>query len=155
MKKRKMKCNHCGRDVARQVLNTELGLVCSQCDEAECNERKDRLGGLALEPLNLAPAEMDVAAFERWALKLAVHVLKTLPATKRLRLAKMNPLAMYPEVLANQIKERILVCMPANLYRQRRLPWPGSFWAENEFWFPEKISFSIVVAAAAKAGFVR
>jgi hypothetical protein len=108
-----------------------------------------QLEALAAEPLDLAPDEMDVAAFEEWTYKLAVQILNSLSPVRRDNVAKRNAAMLLPADLACFIRGRIFDCMSADEFRSRQT---GE--RSGQFWLEKPLKFRSVRRAAYEAGLV-
>lgn len=91
-----------------------MGFCCSEdCSQIAQGRRKAFHGELEAENLGELPDKLETADFERWALKLAIHCLKTLTEDQRRKIADANPMYLIPEQFALDLKDKILRHIPA------------------------------------------
>jgi hypothetical protein len=140
-----MKCDKCKRETEKAFLVSE-GSVCPDCCEEIVKRGNSLVEELANEPLDQAPEEMDVAAFHRWTLKLAVQTLQALSPTLRARMLKRNPVMLYPYDLACHLNGLILDCMSRDEFKSRKT---GQ--RKGQFWFGKRVKFASVKRAAFEA----
>jgi hypothetical protein len=104
-------CAMCKEPSRRQIRG--VGYYCSRACmrklEAMWKEHKTTLLD---EPIALIPDEFDKTAFERYVLKTALHMIRSLPPGEMKRWRKNNPDGLVPEVLAIQIKASALKELP-------------------------------------------
>ena len=143
-----MRCDNCGCATEKSFL-TGQGCVCANCAEAEGKRQAELFDELAKEPLDCAPMEMDLAAFQRWTLKLAVQTIRGLSPARRREMVKCNPVMLFLGDLASHINGLILDCMPKDQFKSRETgPRKG------QFWFDKSVKFATVKRAALDAGVI-
>jgi hypothetical protein len=148
-----MKCCICGIQLEKHFL-TGQGFACQDCADRLREERQARLHELEQEPLGVAPELMDVVAFDRWVLKLAVQTIQRLSPRERARTEKKHRILLVPEELSLLYKQLILQCMSASDYCCKELSGPDRWRAQGQFWFEKPVPFTNVRRAAFEAGLV-
>jgi hypothetical protein len=106
-----MNCVICGQECHEAFLR--LGGFCSAEHGQEILSRHhQRLSELRREPVALMPETFDRDAFERFALKLAVHLLAGIGEETREEFRRRLPGLLEPLEMALELKERILRQLP-------------------------------------------
>lgn len=104
-----MKCHVCNEEHGDGYL-TPLGFACRACGDASTAEWKaicDKERGL---PIDDGPDDYDMAEFERFALRLALHFLEQESLVEKLK--QSNPMMCCPSEFALWIKEQIIQVAP-------------------------------------------
>lgn len=100
-------CSICGQPSTEGLLH--VGLYCSELCKRKLMERdEERKRELLAEPIEIAPDEFDLDAFERYIMKAALHMIHALPPKEKLKWKKNMPHLLAPDTLAMEIKERAL-----------------------------------------------
>lgn len=148
-----MKCDICGTETNSATVVFLVGYACSEdCAQIAQGRRKARHDELAAEPLALMPDALTTHDFERWALKLAVHIIRGLPEDKRHEIEDANPIMLTPEVLSLDLKDQILRYVPRAYYSEAKTP-RGI--ADAEFMFRQPVPRAVITLAAQKAGIIQ
>lgn len=117
-----MNCIVCGTELM-DVHVTPWGSVFSDDYRQELAARTERLfSALLLEPIDEIPAEVTVADFERWALKVAVHFIDSLKTAGKFELIASH--LQRPEFMSLEIKERVCQHIPDGYVTIQRNPSP-------------------------------
>lgn len=104
-------CDICAKPAREGLLG--VGAFCSaRCKATLIKKARDHEHELLDEPLETMPDEFDVAAFDRFMLKLSLHMLRGLPPKVRAVWLKDNPLMLSASSLSLEIKGRVLKYIP-------------------------------------------
>ena len=107
----KWTCDICGKPATEGFMG--LGAYCSsKCKVKLLKKATDYEKELLDEPLEKMPDDFDVAAFDQFMLKLALHMIRDLPAQLREKWRKGNPLLLSAPNLSLEMKERVLRHVP-------------------------------------------
>jgi hypothetical protein len=104
-----MKCHVCEQDAASGFL-TPLGFACKACEAVSCQQWKEICDRERDLPLDDGPDEYDLEEFERFALRLAVHLLANKTFFRKLK--KANPFMCSPSELSLHLKQLIINAAP-------------------------------------------
>jgi endogenous inhibitor of DNA gyrase (YacG/DUF329 family) len=97
-------CAVCGKPASEGYLH--VGGFCSEiCREILMSDERAKTRELEEEPLSEMPAMLTVPDFERWAHKLACHLLREITDEQKML---MNPMLLRPTELALELKSMLL-----------------------------------------------
>jgi hypothetical protein len=129
-----------------------LGAYCSsKCKTKLVKDAKDHERELLDEALDVMPEEFDVPAFDRFMLKLALHMIRDLPPHVREKWRKNNPLMLSAWDLSLELKERAIRHIPLfyvssmNAEGHNRMFYSGTFMFKAKV--PKKVLWDALVAA--------
>lgn len=112
-KAKTMKCDVCGQEASSGSLMFGFGFTCSEdCSQIAHGRVKSYHEELTAEPLGQMPDNMETADFERWALKLALHMVKGMDEKIRQKIQANNPMMLVPENLSLELKDQIIRQIP-------------------------------------------
>jgi hypothetical protein len=145
-----MKCAICGKDCNEVVLH--LGPVCGEERRQELLARHRRLlQELAGEKLRALPDPVFLPDFERFALKLAVHLLAGLSQDLVQRYRQEAPWLLNPLEVALEIKERILRLLPAEYVTLEDARGPLRLFFRGTYSFKGPVPARVVLEASVRA----
>lgn len=105
------KCAVCGKSSLSALVG--VGFFCSKpCRKILMARDEEEMKKLLEEHIAEIPEKLDVPAFERYALKAAVHMLHTLPPMEKIRWRRDMPLLLIPRELSLAIKEKAIPHIP-------------------------------------------
>jgi hypothetical protein len=107
-----MECSLCHKTFDSGHLTTSHGFVCTDCLPEHQRLENELHDELRQEGTNDGPARFDLPAFERFALKAAVHMLHNLSPEDRERYREKIPWILIPDQLALEIKDRLIQVLP-------------------------------------------
>lgn len=147
-----MKCHICGTESNGGSLVWGIGFCCSEdCAQIAQGRRKAFHDELLAEPLSKMPETLETHDFERWALKLALHCLKTLSDDERKRIADANPIFLVPEEFSLDLKDRILRHIPKCYVSETRARGHERLFHGGTYCFRQPVPYDVIVKASKKA----
>lgn len=100
-------CAICGKPAKSALLR--VGAFCSEpCKKQLMKQDEERKAELLAEPVNMMPDEFDLPAFERYILKVALHMIRDLTPVQRAKWAKKTPMLLVADELSMAIKEKVI-----------------------------------------------
>lgn len=143
-------CDICGKESFDALVG--LGAYCSrQCKRELVKRAKEEEAELLAESVQEAPELFDLPAFERFILKIALHMIRDLPKNVRADWQKNNPPMLSAPNLALEIKERTIKYIPLfyisfmEAEGREKLFYGGSF--EFKAKVPQKVIWEALVKA--------
>lgn len=104
-------CAICGKPATEGLVG--VGAFCSgHCRVKLIAKAMGEEKELLNEPLDVMPDEFDVAAFDRFMLKLSLHMIRDLPPKIRAKWRKETPFMLSAMNLSLEIKGRVLKHVP-------------------------------------------
>jgi endogenous inhibitor of DNA gyrase (YacG/DUF329 family) len=144
------KCAICGK-AAKSAL-VRVGAFCSElCKRALMEKDEAKKAALLAENVDEMPEEFDLEAFERYALKSALHFLKSLPAITRAKWMKKFPLMLVPDEFADQIKGKVLMNLPNDYVSVMHEEKGGKVLMDGNYQFKKKVPKAVMIDALVKA----
>jgi hypothetical protein len=145
-----VRCANCDKDCNEAFLN--LGGYC--CDEHRdeiLRRHRQLLDELRLEAPRQLPETFTLADFERFALKLAVHLLAGIGPTVRQMYQQRMPSLLNPLEMALELKERILLCLPAEYVTLQHAEGLARLFRGGTYFFRQPVPAALVVDALRQA----
>jgi hypothetical protein len=105
---------------------------------------------LLAEPVDEAPDEFDLPAFERYSLKMAVHMIKGLPPLEKARWAKKMPMLLIPAVLSDEIKAKVIPHIPLDFVSSLEAKGHERLFQDGVYQFKKKVPKAVIVEALIK-----
>lgn len=141
------KCDICGKQAAEGIVG--VGAFCSgRCRNRLVKKAMEHEKELLNEPLDQMPDEFDVAAFERFMMKLALHMIRDLPPKVR---AKWTPLMLSASNLSLEIKGRVLKHVPLYYVSAVDAEGHAKMFYSATFMFKAKVPKRVILDALVKA----
>lgn len=106
---------------------------------------------LLAEPVNECPDELDLPQFERFILKIALHMLKTCPPKVKKMWMKNSPLMLVPDQLALDIKDKVLNHFPLDYVSSMEAKGRERLYDKGTYQFKKKVPKQVVIEALIKA----
>jgi len=104
-------CDICGKPASEGLLG--VGAFCSaRCKMTLIKQATELEKELLDESMEKMPEEFDVAAFDRFMLKLALHTLRDMPHNVRRAWEKNCPIMLSAPNFSLEIKDRVLNYIP-------------------------------------------
>jgi hypothetical protein len=157
------KCSWCGRETDELEFTIDLNGTsdpyCETCEpiveqvldavrEKSVQERAEYHAALTERPLHSLPEELDVAAFEEHVLQRVLHHMAAHPAKVR-DLATENPMWRVPELIALELRQKVLSYIPIEWVKVL----PREEWGSSGcYLFTAPVPRAVVVAACERAG---
>jgi len=142
-------CVICGKPSKKALLR--VGAFCSEVCKRELMRRdEEEKEKLLAEEVNVVPDEFDLAAFERYALKVALHMIKTLPPSEKRRWQKKTPILLVPDELAMAIKEKAIPHIPLDYVSSMEAEGREKLYHGGIYQFKKKVPKEVVLEAFIK-----
>lgn len=146
-----MKCEVCNQETNKGFMCSN-GIACSEDCAQILHGRLDcEYAKLKAEPITEMPEAFTVGDFERWTLKVSLHILEGCTKATRKKLSNNNPMMLVPDQLALEIKDRILKHIPHQYVSSAEVKGHMRMFYGGEYMFRQPIPRGIVVAAAKEA----
>lgn len=147
--KKSFECAICGKPAHSALVN--VGAFCSELCKRELMKRdEEEKVKLLAEPVDLIPDEFDLEAFDRYSLKVALHMIRTLPPKEKLRWRKNMPLLLVPDELALAIKEKAIPHIPLDYISSMEAEGHMRMFHGGTFCFKKKVPKAVVLEAFIK-----
>lgn len=145
-----VKCAICGAKA--KAAFARVGAFCSELCKRELMERDEkRKAELLAEPVDQVPDEFDVPAFERYVLKVALHMIKTLPPATKAKWLKKSPMLLVSDELAMEIKGKVLLSIPQD-YAEVTYEREGKkILMDPTYLFKKKVPKDVILGAMVKS----
>jgi hypothetical protein len=148
-----MTCAICGKACNRAFLH--LGGYCGEEHRQEVLARHRRLlDELLREDARAMPETVTLPDFERFALKLAVHVLAGLNPSLLARYRREAPWLLDPLELSLELKDQILHQLPGEYVALEEARGPARFFRGGTYTFRQPVPARLLIEALARAGLV-
>jgi hypothetical protein len=149
--KKSWECAVCGKPSHSALMH--VGPYCSELCKRELMKRdEEEKEKLLAEPVDVIPDELDLADFERYTLKTALHMIKTLPPKEKIRWKKNMPLLLVPAELAMAIKEKAIPHIPLDYISSMEAEGHERFFHGGTYQFKKKVPKEVVLNALIKGG---
>lgn len=147
--KKNWECAICGKPSHSALMN--VGAYCSELCKRELMKRdEEEKEKLLAEPVEQVPDEFDLEAFDRYSLKVALHMIRTLPPKEKLRWKKNMPLLLVPDELALAIKEKAIPHIPLDYVSSMEAEGHMRMFHGGTFMFKKKVPKEVVLEAFIK-----
>ena len=147
--KKSFECAICGKPSHSALVN--VGAFCSELCKRELMKRdEEEKEKLLAEPVDLVPDEFDLEAFDRYSLKVALHMIRTLPPKEKLRWKKNMPLLLVPDELALAIKEKAIPHIPLDYVSSMDAEGHERMFHGGTFVFKKKVPKAVILEAFIK-----
>jgi hypothetical protein len=148
-----MECGICGKKTDTALMHA--GPYCSPKHERMLRARRTALHDqLLAEPDFSLPDELDLPAFERFSLKVALKSLQTLCPKHRAEIEERMPLLLVPEEMALKVKEEILQHIPDEYVELQEARGHERLFHGGTFSFKRNIPAQVIIDALAQTSFV-
>lgn len=148
-----MICSICRKDVCAGKIIPHWGFGCSEECLKIIHEKRDKVVQELKDEILVdnIPERLDLEAFERFMLKVAIHYITDMPAKVKKQFEKKAPLLLRPEELALEFKDKVLKFIPSGFFSSKearghaRLFFSGTYTMENNI--PRKVLFKALKEA--------
>ncbi len=145
-----LKCAVCGKDSHLGFLR--LGPYCSGGHrEVLLRRYEEQVAKLRREDASVMPERFSLADFERFTLKLAVHLLSGMSKATRELYRRERPTLLDPMEMALELKERVLRELPASHVRMEEATGPAGLLHGGSYSFLMPVPAALVRQALEKA----
>lgn len=143
------KCAVCGKAANKALLR--VGAFCSEPCKRELMRRdEEEKEKLLAEDVTVMPDEFDLAAFDRYALKTALHMIKELPPKEKRRWQKNMPILLVPDELALAIKEKAIPHIPLDFVSSMEAEGHDKLFHGGTFMFKKAVPKEVILNAFVK-----
>lgn len=143
-------CDICGKESFDALVG--VGAYCSRACKKELIKRaKEEEAELLAEPIEEAPELFDIQAFERFILKIALHMIRDLPKNVRADWKKNNSPMLSASNLALEIKERTIKHIPLFYISFMQAEGREKLFYGGSFEFKAKVPKKVILEALVKA----
>lgn len=149
-----MNCDICGKEANTAFMHG--GVYCNEKHAKMLMARRTALHDqLLAEPDFSLPETLDLPAFERFSLKVALKSLRTLCDKHRAKIEKMMPMLLIPEEMALKVKEEILQHIPSEYVELYEARGHERLFHGGTFSFKKDIPAQVIIDALAQTSFVK
>jgi hypothetical protein len=139
-------CAVCGKPSESALLR--VGAFCSEpCKRELMRLDEEKKECLLSEDVTVMPDEFDVAAFDRYALKTALHMIRALKPMEKRRWMKNSPILLVPDELAMAIKEKAIRHIPLDFISSMEAEGHERLFHGGTFQFKKKVPKEVVIEA--------
>jgi hypothetical protein len=143
------KCAICGKPSDTALLR--VGAFCSEPCKRELMKRdEEKKECLLSEDVTVMPDEFDVEAFDRYALKTALHMIRALKPMEKRRWMKNSPILLVPDELALAIKEKAIPHIPLDFISSMDAEGHEKLFHGGTFQFKKKVPKAVVLESFIK-----
>jgi hypothetical protein len=143
-------CLICSQECQEAFLN--LGAYCCEGHRLEILRRhQELLAELRREAPGRMPELFSVADFERFTLKLAVHLLDGISPAVRELFRRQMPLLLNPVEMALELKEHILLQLPSTVVALELASGPARLFRSGTYSFLQPVPKDLVLQAIRSA----
>lgn len=147
-----MKCDICGAEVESGSIYPGYGLACSKdCEQIIQGRIKASDDALLAEPLDQMPEKLETQDFERWAHKLALHLLNEMSESDKARLKENNRILQHPSYMALELKELILRHIPSCYVSETEARGHDRLFYGGTYCFRQPVPKEVIYRACQKA----
>lgn len=146
-----MKCDVCNQESDKGFLcpnGTACSEDCAQILKGRLNHEYEKLRA---EPITEMPEAFSVGDFERWTLKVSLHILEGCSKAQRAKLQKNNPMMLMPDQLALELKDKILQHIPNQYISSERVHGHMRMFYGATYMFRQPVPAELVIKAARAA----
>jgi hypothetical protein len=144
--KKSLECAICGKPSHSALMH--VGAYCSNPCKKELMARDVKeCEALLAEPVDVMPEEFDLPAFERYALKVAVHMIATLPPVEKARWVKKMPMLLVPGNLADEIKAKSIPHIPLDFVSALEANGHERFFYSGTYQFKKSVPKEVIIKA--------
>lgn len=145
-----MKCDVCGEPSTEGLVG--VGAYCSKpCKKELIRKAREEEQELLDEEMSVTPDEFDIPAFERFILKVALHMIRDLPKKVRAEWQKRTPMLLSASNLSMEIKERVVREIPLFYVSSMEAEGREKLFFGGSFMFKTKVPKKVIWDALVKA----
>jgi hypothetical protein len=148
----KTKCERCGKEVSHGYISMDGVFFCEECLPAERAKWQRHLEELLNEPIGVVPEKFKVKDFDRFAMKVSVHIIHSLPEEIRRDLRENKPILLDPTSFALTIKAKVLSHMPLYYVSMVDVEGGERMFYDGKYQFKADVPKEVVKDAYVKAG---
>lgn len=142
----KFNCAVCDKPATKALMR--VGAFCSeQCKRILMKKDEEAKAVLLAEPIDEMPDEFDVPAFDRYSLKVALHMIRSLPPPEKAKWAKKTPILLVPDELAMAIKEKAIPHIPLDFISSMEAEGHERLFHGGVYQFKKKVPKAVILEA--------
>jgi hypothetical protein len=127
-----------------------------KCEDEATQQRRNELQAVLLaEELGHIPDTLDMAAFERFVLKYALHFMRAVSPADRDVILNSNPWLIIPEDFALRVKDEILQKIPPRYVSFVEIRTHHGIFPRGKYQFKRAVPAPVLHTAMRNAGLVK